>query len=330
MGELGNKDNLIVAKNTKYETMTQDEMNTYYYFIGDGDPKGAKGYLKYLDRDLSARQAANQYEEMKESSNKNKAFGVVTNLAGGIADPLKYIEDVGQNTYNFFSGDNELVNKNSLFYYPERANQASFDGITEGMNDTQKSYVEAGLLAAQGLVDYGFGSLAAKVLTPAKYLKNEKMPLNYVDDVSNGLQKEIMPTPLAKQGEIGYNGGRGVEVARNYKPQNLMNELANSGVKYNSNDVVSIAKTAEGKLLWLENGNSSSGLKHITGGHAADFTAKGINDIPDFLNKTLQTMPIKTDTSPSGPYSEYVIDGTKYRVAFGTNGYIVSFYPIKK
>lgn len=89
-----------------------------------------------------------------------------------------------------------------------------------------------------------------------------------------------------------------------------------------------VTKTADGKLLWLENGSSSAGLKHIVNGHAADFTAKGISDIPRFLNQTLQNAPINTGMGAGGPFADYMINGTTYRVAYGTNGFIVSFYPI--
>ncbi|EPB5743579.1 hypothetical protein ACRQNE_001508 [Listeria monocytogenes] len=107
-----------------------------------------------------------------------------------------------------------------------------------------------------------------------------------------------------------------------------MKELAESGVKYNAADVVMITKTVDGKLLWLEKVNASSGLKHIVDGHAVNFADKGITDIPSLLNKVLNTTPIKTGSSAKGSYADYLINGSKYRVAYGTNGYIVSFYPI--
>lgn len=107
-----------------------------------------------------------------------------------------------------------------------------------------------------------------------------------------------------------------------------MDELANSGVKYNPDDVVMVTKTPEGGLLWLENGNNSAGLKHIANGHAINFADKGITDIPSFLQQILQSLPIKTGMGASGPYSDYLVNGSTYRVAYGTNGFIVSFYLI--
>ncbi|MBO0468823.1 hypothetical protein JZO73_15070, partial [Enterococcus plantarum] len=110
---------------------------------------------------------------------------------------------------------------------------------------------------------------------------------------------------------------------------NLLDDLLKSGVKYNPDDVVMVGKDSSGKLLWLEKGNDKAGLKHIINGHVEDFNAKGIQDIPNFLHDTLKINPIKQGTGPKGPYSVYIIDGQKYTLAYGKNGFVVSFYPSK-
>jgi len=108
-----------------------------------------------------------------------------------------------------------------------------------------------------------------------------------------------------------------------------MKELADSGVKYNPDDVVMITKTPDGKLLWLENGNSSAGLKHIIEKHTSDFAGRGIDvdGISTMLNKALSMKPIEVLSNSRGYYAIYVIDGKSYTLAYGTNGFIVSFYP---
>lgn len=108
-----------------------------------------------------------------------------------------------------------------------------------------------------------------------------------------------------------------------------MDELANSGVKCNLDEVVSVTKTADGKLLWLEQGNSSSGLTHILERHADDFAAQGIDDIPQLINDVLETTHIKVGSNDKGLYADYILNGNTYRLAYGTNGYIVSFYPTR-
>lgn len=110
--------------------------------------------------------------------------------------------------------------------------------------------------------------------------------------------------------------------------EKLLDELAASGVKHNPEDVVMVTKTPDGKLLWFEKGNGEAGLKHILDGHAADFEAKGIKDIPSFLNEALKDKPIKTGVGKNGSFADYLVNEVKYRVAYGTNGFIVSFYPI--
>ena len=124
-----------------------------------------------------------------------------------------------------------------------------------------------------------------------------------------------------------FNGFNFDGAGKSLKPQNLMDDLANSGVKYSADDVVTVTKTPDGKLMWLEKGNNSAGLKHIVDGHATDFANRGITDIPDFLNRVLQETPIKTGVGKMGPFAEYMLDGKTYRIAHGTNGYIVSFFP---
>jgi len=141
-----------------------------------------------------------------------------------------------------------------------------------------------------------------------------------VDDGAGGIEDEL---------DLGRSVEDAGDVVEDLKPQDLMDELAQSGVKYNPDDVVMVTKTPDGKLLWLENGDSASGLQHIIDGHATDFGNLGVEDIPGFLNETIQNTPIETGSNCAGPYALYSIDGQNYIVAYGTNGYIVSFYPSK-
>ena len=120
----------------------------------------------------------------------------------------------------------------------------------------------------------------------------------------------------------------GADVPNQLKPQNLMEELASSGVKYNLDEVIAVTKTPDGNLLWLEQGNTRSGLTHILERHAEDFASQGVDDIPQLLNDVVKNSPIKTGSNSKGLFADYVLNGNTYRVAFGTNGYIVSFYPI--
>lgn len=114
----------------------------------------------------------------------------------------------------------------------------------------------------------------------------------------------------------------------------LMKELANSGVKYNPDDVVMITKTPDGKLLWLEKGNADAGLKHIVDGHATDFLNKGISvdQIHDLIKTTVSKGKIVGYQGRGTGRSIYevIYNGKTYHVAVtvGSNGFIVGANPV--
>ncbi|MDF2871221.1 MAG: hypothetical protein K0R05_2796 [Anaerocolumna sp.] len=146
---------------------------------------------------------------------------------------------------------------------------------------------------------------------------------NYYGVLEDGFYKDLTVAGKYKNFDFSAYEGSG-----KLKPQGLIDELANSGVKYNPDDVVSIIKNSDGKLMWLENGNSKAGLQHILERHADDFASQGVNNIPSLLEDVLSTNPIKTGSNAKGLFADYSLNGNSYRVAYGTNGYIVSFYPI--
>lgn len=73
-----------------------------------------------------------------------------------------------------------------------------------------------------------------------------------------------------------------------------------------------------------------SGLTHVLDEKRTDFSRNGVpeGEIVDFLEEVLQKEPINVGYTSAGPYSDYSINGKLYRVAYGANDYIVSFYPI--
>ena len=128
----------------------------------------------------------------------------------------------------------------------------------------------------------------------------------------------------------GYNGYMHTKGANErFKPKKLMNELRNSGVKYTKKDVVLVTKNYNGKLLWLEKGNELSGLEHIEMRHRNDFDAN--TNIQDLLMKILASKPLKHFSRKKGKELAdiylYKVNSKLYLVAYGDNGYIVSFYP---
>ena len=118
------------------------------------------------------------------------------------------------------------------------------------------------------------------------------------------------------------------ETAKEDLNSSLLKELAHSNVKYNPDDVVTVIKNSDGKLIWLEKGKSKKGLIHILERHADDFASQGVDNIPKLLENVLSSKPINTGSNAKGLFADYMFKGNKYRVAYGTNGFVVSFYPI--
>ena len=69
----------------------------------------------------------------------------------------------------------------------------------------------------------------------------------------------------------------------------LLAELAQLNMKHTPEKIVKIAKQANGKIVFLEEGNSNAGLQHILEEHSLEFADQGIqqNQIPDLIIKAL-------------------------------------------
>ena len=132
-------------------------------------------------------------------------------------------------------------------------------------------------------------------------------------------------------GELVYNGAKQLGSV-DLMPADLMEELAQSGVKYTPEDVLMVTRNSDGDLLWLETGHESAGLTHILQRHEGDFARRGIEteELPDLLNEILTTTADTVKQTKRGCEAVYTYEGVQYKVAYGTNGYIVSFYPFGK
>lgn len=174
------------------------------------------------------------------------------------------------------------------------------------------------------LFDLGMFFPFIGMIKPVKYADDAAEIIKHADDIGDALDGL---GDTARQ--LDNVGDAAADISRaSVKQLELLDELAHSGVKYNPEDVISVIKRSDGTLMWLEKGNEASGLTHIIKNHADDFAAKGIDDIPSFLEEVLSTNPIRTGSNSKGPFADFLLDGNEYRVAYGTNGYIVSFYPI--
>ena len=145
----------------------------------------------------------------------------------------------------------------------------------------------------------------------------------YIYTMDNMWQYELLITGLL----FLIPGPRIVGVTREIR---LLGELTGRGkIDYTLEDIIFITKTPEGKLLWLEKGNNKNGLQHIVNRKAKDFARRGIKetDVLGFLKKVLKQKPIEVNLNSRGYEAIYLVNGKEYLVAYGTNGYISTFYP---
>ena len=113
----------------------------------------------------------------------------------------------------------------------------------------------------------------------------------------------------------------------------LIDEVIANGEKISPEKVVMITKDPNGKIVWLETGNASSGLQHIINQHGHEFNGKGISneDIPDYVLEAVYQGHIVGTQGKRNPRTvyEFIYNGQKQRIAVqvGSNGYIVGANP---
>ncbi len=117
-----------------------------------------------------------------------------------------------------------------------------------------------------------------------------------------------------------------------WKNPDLLDELASSGAKYSPENVLAVTKTADGKLVWLEIGNSKAGMQNILD-HADDLANKGIqqNQIQDLVMESLTNGKVvgHQGRGTGRPIYEVTFEGKTYHnaVTVGDNGFIVGANP---
>jgi hypothetical protein len=144
--------------------------------------------------------------------------------------------------------------------------------------------------------------------------------------VVSGLKGEPSPTSSAAT-----SGAEGSAVAA--AETELIAELETSGVKFSRQDLISIARDATGRVVFLEEGNSAAGLQHILEGHEQDFAANGISaaEIPDAVMAAVTRGSIigYEGEGVGRPIYEVIFNGQVRRIAVtvGSNGFIVGANP---
>ncbi|MDF7675097.1 hypothetical protein PT283_10060, partial [Acetobacteraceae bacterium ESL0697] len=111
--------------------------------------------------------------------------------------------------------------------------------------------------------------------------------------------------------------------------QEYLDEMSKNGVKFSPDNLVKVEKLSDGRIVFLETGNSKAGLQHIVDEHGKEFAQMGVpeSEIPNTIMDTLKNGKIVgyQGEGTGRPIYETVINGKKRRLAItvGNNGFIV-------
>jgi hypothetical protein len=112
--------------------------------------------------------------------------------------------------------------------------------------------------------------------------------------------------------------------------QELLDELAEQGIKHNPDDIVHIGRDASGMIIFLERGNAKAGLQHIMERHADDFARQGVprEQVGDLVFQAVTNGKVVGGDAGRTVF-EVVFNGEVRRVAdsVGSNGFIVGAIP---
>ena len=128
-------------------------------------------------------------------------------------------------------------------------------------------------------------------------------------------------------------GGAG-EAVPGAQRQALIDEAVAGGHKISPADVVQIARAPDGRVVWLDRGDDRSGLSHILrAGRIGDFARRGVAyaDIPGLpLRAVTEGRPLGQVRDGGVAYDVDLGSGRSIKivVVVGSNGYIVSAYPL--
>lgn len=153
--------------------------------------------------------------------------------------------------------------------------------------------------------------------------------------IKSGLGTGIGSSPQISISQASYENKMEKLLAR----EQMIQPLIDAGVKFNAKDVLFVTHDKSGRLIWLETGNSNSGLNHIVLKHSDDFLNKHNvtqDQIPNHIKNIVQTGDVEyyrtvRKGNRDGLEILYSKNDEYYLLSgVGTNGFMVSSYPIDK
>ncbi len=168
------------------------------------------------------------------------------------------------------------------------------------------------------------------------------VPMSSLDNIAKAMAEgsiKVTKADFNQAKTIFKAANKAFDIGTDLKPQKLLDELIESGVKCNYNEIIGITKMSDGKLVWLEKGHlgdKASGFVHVLEEHEQDFLNRGItkDELPEFLLNTIEKGKIVgyQGKGTGRPIFEYTYKGKTQQasITIGSNGYIVGANPTPK
>ncbi len=189
-------------------------------------------------------------------------------------------------------------------------------------------FIDAALIAVLG---FSGGLSLANYLIKANSAKDEaglKASANELKNLIEIVGLAALSGALRTAGKV-LGKIKGGTTAEQASRKILFDEMTKAGVKFTPENILKIARGQDGKIIFLETGNSKAGLQHIIEKHGAEFAQKGISEaqIPDTIMAAVTRGKITgyVGKSKTRPIYEVEWQGQQRKIAVttGSNGFIV-------
>ena len=297
-------------------------------------------YSYIMNNPLSGTDPTGYYAKITGSHLKDKPnSGNSSGVAGISTSDLKSVKvsknNNGSTTVNVTLKDNSVVSQNfdssGIGGLTSISKQGNGTNVNQIYSDTASTIANGAAAAVGNLIPDMANGIADWT---ERFFHQDSGSLGRMDQWAD-VDNEVAQGVANDFRKIIAVGTAMIPVMRVSTSTSLTAQLTQQGVKHNPANIVQIGKNADGKIMFLETGNSSAGLQHIVQRHGADFANRGISQsqIPQAIMAAVTRGKVVgyQGKGTGRPIYEVGFGGQTHRIAVttGSNGFIVGANPAR-